>query len=670
MGLATESLITQVRHLLDGRLVIPSIQRSYVWKKAQVPFLLDSLYKDYPVGSLLVWKTTLDVPLKKAAVIQGHEVQLQPSVLLDGQQRLTSLAAVIAPDRTTTHLDVRFNIDTQEFLNASAVQRRNRRLLRVTQLMSETPQFAQLLSAAGIDRDDPTYDTYYDRIRNVHSIRQKEVPVVTVESDDYEEVAEIFTRVNQGGRRLSKGDLVLSAIAARWPDGLDVIDQFNDELNFQNFSLDREAVLRLTGILAGTGSHSIKLIDKAITGDKLKLHWAETEKALRYAVDFLKGECSIPRSAVLTSPNVVVIPAYLLFLRNGRLDRMEAATLKRWVYTAMAFSYYSNQVEGKLDADSKSLRSAVDSTSSFLDTLTGLVRRASGARPVDTPIDPEELSSKKMSSAWFNLLYIAALQRSVKDWKSNQSLSSAPMTSGSRIEYHHIFPKTKVTSTYGTDLTNSIGNLAFIFSSSNRSISAKSPAAYLPTIPPERLEEQQVPIDSTLWSIKNFPAFIEARQVGLARIFNQLLGLTVSTEASPHFTDVAPIEAELPDDDDEAFEADDALPRTDLTSSSSFHDQRDTLHPTSAFPLQPEPSHQPTGTRRPNGAGASHVLEVLRRVPIGTEFRIAEIRDHATTDYQAGEISGGAIDAAVRMGNVPGVRFVPGAKPKRIRLEE
>ncbi len=70
MGLATQSLITQVRHLLDGRLVIPSIQRSYVWKKAQVPFLLDSLYKDYPVGSLLVWKTTLDVPLKKAAVIQ------------------------------------------------------------------------------------------------------------------------------------------------------------------------------------------------------------------------------------------------------------------------------------------------------------------------------------------------------------------------------------------------------------------------------------------------------------------------------------------------------------------------------------------------------------------------------------------------------------------------
>lgn len=59
---------------------------------------------------------------------------------------------------------------------------------------------------------------------------------------------------------------------------------------------------------------------------------------------------------------------------------------------------------------------------------------------------------------------------------------------------------------------------------------------------------------------QEFPAFIEARQVGLARIFNQLLGLTVSTEASPHFTDVAPIEAELPDDDDEAFEADDALP--------------------------------------------------------------------------------------------------------------
>ena len=101
MGLGSERIITQVEHLLAGRLVIPSIQRGYVWQRHRCPFLLDSLYRGYPMGSLLVWNTNIEVPLKKAAVLQEEEVQLRPAVLLDGQQRLTSLAKVVAPDRVT-----------------------------------------------------------------------------------------------------------------------------------------------------------------------------------------------------------------------------------------------------------------------------------------------------------------------------------------------------------------------------------------------------------------------------------------------------------------------------------------------------------------------------------------------------------------------------------------
>ncbi|MCF3936972.1 GmrSD restriction endonuclease domain-containing protein [Gordonia tangerina] len=664
MGLGTESLITQVRHLLDGRIVIPSIQRGYVWKKSQVPFLLDSLYKDYPVGSLLVWRTTLDIPLKAASVVQNQQDQLHPSVLLDGQQRLTSLAAVIAPDRTIgTHLDVRFDVDSEEFLNASATQRRNPRLLRVSQLIGEAPQFGQLLAAAGVDNTDPNYDMFYERVRNVHRIRDKLVPVITVNSDDYEEVAEIFTRVNQGGRRLAKGDLVLSAIAARWPEGVEVIDQFSDELDRQNFALDREAVLRLTGLLAGTGAHSIKLINKSVTGDDLKRCWSQTETALSYAIDFLRGECSIPRSAVLTSPNVVVIPAYLLFLKRSRLSPNETAHLKRWVYTAMAFSYYSNQVEGKLDADAKALRTATANVGDAGDALTDLVRRASGARPIGTPIEPEELSSKKMSSAWFNLLYIAALKRSAKDWINNQTLISAPMTSGSRIEYHHVFPKAKVLQIYGSDMTNCIGNLAFVFGSSNRSIAAKDPATYLPTIPEERLEEQQVPTNRELWSIDRFPEFISVRQSELANVLNRLLEIPSATSTAP-VAEFPTVESELPEDEDDAFSVGDAYdPALDSPSA---------MPAASAMSPRVETRVQQVrgigGYRRSNGAVASHVLQVLGRFPPGTEFRISEVAAYESTDYEANEISAGAIAQGVNKGTIPGVEYVPGVRPRRIRL--
>jgi len=384
VGLGSERIITQIEHLLSGRLVIPSIQRGYVWQRKQVPFLLDSLYRGYPIGSLLVWNTNMEVPLKKAAVLQDEEVQLRPGVLLDGQQRLTSLAKVVAPGRVTGgRLDVRFDLWTEAFLNASAKDRHRPRLVSVTELLGESPQFGPILEGAGIGRDDPLYDDFYDRIRKVHEIRRYEVAVTTIDSDDYETVAEIFARVNQGGRRLSKGDLVYSAIAARWPDGLDVIDSFNDQLDRQNFALDREAVLRLTGLLAGTGAHSIKLISKDVTGDDLKRAWVDTERALSFAVDFLKGECAIPRSAVLSSPNVVVIPAYLLFQRRNRLTPSEADGLRRWVYTAMAFSYYSNQVEGKLDVDARLVREREGN-----DLIDELIRRSSGPRPAGAAVEP------------------------------------------------------------------------------------------------------------------------------------------------------------------------------------------------------------------------------------------------------------------------------------------
>ncbi len=636
MGLGSEPIITEVRDLLGGRLVIPSIQRGYVWQKSQVPHLLDSLYRNYPVGALLIWKTTLEVPLKQAAILQDTQVQLQPAVLLDGQQRLTSLAKVIAPGRVVGgKLDVRFDLDEETFLNPSATQRNNARLLSVTELLSDTPQFAQILSRAGVSTDDPEYDYFYNRVRQVHGIREVLLPVTTVESDDYEKVAEIFARVNQGGRRLSKGDLVYSAIAARWPDGLETIEVFNEELDRRNFALDREAVLRLTGLLAGTGAHVIKLIGKTIRGDDLKAAWASTEIALKYAVDFLQGECGIPRAAVLSSPNVAVIPAYMLYLRKNRLTPDESEGLRRWIYTAMAFSYYSNQVEGKLDYDARLIRERRG-----IDLFDDLNRRASGARPAGTAIEPQELATKKATSSWFNLLYVAALKAGARDWLSNTALVAMPMASDSRIEYHHVFPRARVQKDYGRDLTDSIANLAFISGASNRTIGAKHAADYLPTIPTARLEEQGVPAETGLWDHGSFPDFLEERQRRLANVLNDMLGMRPYLVGAPHDAD-----AELPVDD-EVFD-----PESDPV-----------LLPAIPRPNEPER----TATYRGPGAErvrsvAAHVHEVFARKAPGTQLSIREIAREGSAQYAPNEISQGAIRQGLDRSTIPGIEIVPGS---------
>lgn len=262
------------------------------------------------------------------------------------------------------------------------------------------------------------------------------------------------------------------------------------------------------------------MINKDVTGDQLKSAWAETESAVRLAVDFLRAECGIPRAAVLTSPNVAVIPAYLLHQRRGRLTDDEVRLLRRWVYTTMAFSHYSNQVESKLDVEARLCREKSGTT-----LFDDLIRRASGPRSTDTPLSPEDLAGRGSKSPFFALLYIAALRGGAKDWLSNSALSAAPMTSSSQIEYHHIFPKARVQQRYGKDATNNLANLAFISGNANRRIGAKKPEEYLQTLDARRLSEQWITHDERLWQISAFEQFLTDRRLRMAQVLNDLLGL-------------------------------------------------------------------------------------------------------------------------------------------------
>ncbi|MER7968388.1 DUF262 domain-containing protein [Streptomyces sp. NPDC096080] len=543
MGLANQKIASQIEELLQGKVVIPSIQRDFVWMRPDVRDLFDSLYRGYPVGALLLWKTNLTVPFKTAAVIQADKSAHQPLYLLDGQQRLTSLAWVYRPESKADGrlIDLRFDVRTEEFVNPSAIQSKDPLLFRVSTLLQENVQYHEVLKAAGIDYSAPQFGAWMQRLQKVHDIRKQEIAVITYESDDYEEVAELFARLNKGGRRLSKGDLVYSAIAARWSDGLDTMDAFHQELQDSNFALNREAVLRLTSLLAGTGAHHIKLIGADMDEVALKEAWHATERALRFAIDFLKGECAIPRSEVLSSPNVTIVPALLLHHRDGKLRPGEAQLLRRWVYTATAFSHYSLQVEGKLDAEARLIKSR-EGEGLFAE----LIRRASGTRSRDSALHPRDLEQKYSTHPFFKLLYIAALRGTARDWATNIAISDQPMNSGSKIEFHHVFPRARVQGTYAKEEWNSLANLAFVTGQTNKMISSGLPVDYMAGIAPERLAEQWIPGDPELRSLDRFPDFLAARRSLLANVLNELLGLPrYDAQVIPQDTDELPADEQL-----------------------------------------------------------------------------------------------------------------------------
>src|SRR5438874_8234100 len=116
----TREIQALVDDIKNEKLLLPELQRSYVWKAPQVRDLFDSLYHQYPSGQLLVWETD-DLPFSRASSIESAAVkQIRPQLLLDGQQRLTSLAAVMLGKPLIVRgfkrpIDIAFNLYTEKF---------------------------------------------------------------------------------------------------------------------------------------------------------------------------------------------------------------------------------------------------------------------------------------------------------------------------------------------------------------------------------------------------------------------------------------------------------------------------------------------------------------------------------------------------------------------------
>ena len=145
-----QDLVADVR---DGNLLLPELQRSYVWKAPQVRDLFDSLYHEYPSGQLLVWETD-DLPYSHPVSVEGMSKNArQPQLLLDGQQRLTSLTAImlgrpLKVRGSSRPIDISFNVYTEKCEVSGPRQKGEAGWISLTRLFTEGAMelYVQLLS--------------------------------------------------------------------------------------------------------------------------------------------------------------------------------------------------------------------------------------------------------------------------------------------------------------------------------------------------------------------------------------------------------------------------------------------------------------------------------------------------------------------------------------------
>src|SRR5215216_3653111 len=207
-----------------GSMALPEFQRGYVWNREQVRGFMQSLYRKYPVGGLLVWKTRTDT-----ATTRGDGT-LAPGIvdlLLDGQQRITTLYGIIrgrSPEffegnaSTFTGLHLHLEDEVFEFYGPLRMQG-NPLWIDVSELMQVgSGNFIQ--SLIGNPALQSSLALYVNRLNAIDAIKEIDLHVeeVTGEDKTVDIVVDIFNRVNSGGTKLSKGDLALAKVCAAWPE--------------------------------------------------------------------------------------------------------------------------------------------------------------------------------------------------------------------------------------------------------------------------------------------------------------------------------------------------------------------------------------------------------------------------------------------------------------------
>lgn len=520
----------KVSEILDnidgGGLSLPMFQRGYVWTRPQVRNLMQSLYRDFPVGGLLLWETRAEnVDIRSSGQVSASG---KISLLLDGQQRVTSLYGIMR-GKTPPFFDgdasafagLYFHLENEEFEFRSPVKMAlDNRWMAVTELFEKGPsraKIADLRSSSAYTEDQ--LEIYTERAHRILNVRNTDFPVqlVTGEDKTTDVVVEIFNEVNSGGRKLSKGDLALARIGGHWPEVREEMQRRLSKWRQAGFTADRDWLLRCVTALVADASEYEHLRNKPIVEIQQALE--QSEPVIDCLLEATRTHLGMDTDKVHKSKQA--FPVMVKYLANSGGDfpnDAAKAQLLHWYISASIWGRFSGPTETIINQDLAALR-----TDNPIEALRQNLIRERGNRTVG----PENFNFNRTSARFYPLMHIMSRVCGAKDWGTGKTLpdhESSPQTS---LELHHIFPKAYLRKNgYTANDANNFGNYAFQTRNTNIGIGARSPCDYMPEVSERQLgalESQWVPNDPKLWKVENYPKFLAERRHLLAEAANEFL---------------------------------------------------------------------------------------------------------------------------------------------------
>jgi hypothetical protein len=555
----------EIRQILDGaeslEMVMPEFQREYVWSIEDAKKLMFSLFRGYPTGSLLFWETETPPEIKNNA-IDPTKLGLT-KVILDGQQRLTTLYMLIKGDIPPyyTEADLKndprhlyFNVGTADFQYYQKSRMENNPLwLSVIDCFDEEKVEPYDISEQHVNGHKEadfkdTMKVVSSNLNKLRLIQKQQYPIQNVpKSATIDEAIDVFDMVNSQGTKLTDAELVLTHITGVWSQARRVmkkkIQQMQDvgfEFNLDLFS--RFMVVTLTN--SALFKKNAKLKYDSFEKSDYTQAWEKISKALDYLIPILQQDGLISSTNDLNTNNVLVpMVAFLVENENKFTGKLKYQFL-HWMFQALIWSRYSGQTDQRLDKDVHIIYNRTD----FIVGLLNEIKDQRGRLEVK----PADLEGRGSGHALYKMLYVITKANKAIDW-SNGGAIYGTIGDYYSIQSHHIFPQAYLyRNGYDSQnhlhkkLVNEIANRAFITRDTNYYISDTSPAEYLPEIQkvfPNALKKQFLPANEENWIAEKYEKFLEERREWIANEINSFLNMLWDHESDNELVEVEDIQS-------------------------------------------------------------------------------------------------------------------------------
>ncbi len=559
MGTRNYTFKELVDHFDGENLLIPEVQRRFVWKQNQIEKFINSIYNDDPTGSLLFWIPPKSIPLREESKMAGGENLL----IIDGQQRVKSIWLAYFSNGNLSDSKARDKIGEHEISNirndilspimfdvfdekfSFAKRRMDIKWIEVSKVLRSDDEklekikkeFEEKLK----DREDyeENRDKIMARLQKVHNMLNYEFPilVMTGEKYDYLRVLEIFEKVNTAGTKLKATDIFFSWIAFQTKDLDKRISNTFTELERDcldmGFDIETSIFLRaFSAHLLGTQrlSQNLESIKKNLGDIDSKTIEEKTEefsKSFLKTIEIIKNE-GLPNNIIrktMPSQNVLVpIVFYIGRVGSNNLSDEERRIMLYHFHVATLKGIYTGSFETPLEKCLVEIIGVDNDRINKIPKIDDFIRYMGKFgfmkdEDIKDIIDENTVEGTFLQYIPYFILYWSLIRKNALDWNEGEPIEMCSLIKERKeINNHHVFPKSKISSE--KDL---IGNIVLISRDSHKRFGNDVPEKYFGMISNIQLKSQIIDVNEELWNKKNYEKFIKERSGKISDCYKEYI---------------------------------------------------------------------------------------------------------------------------------------------------